>query len=288
MANLAFLGLGAMGAPMAARLADAGHAVTVWNRTRSRAEAIAGAARVAESPADAAAGAEAAITMLATPDAVRDVVLGPDGVGSAIAPGAPLIDMSTIGPDHVAELASAVPDGVEVIDVPVLGGVSDAVEGSLTLYFGASEAAFARWKDVLGPMGRPIHVGPPGAGQALKLVANSTLAGLMSLAGEALALADALGLDEEVALAALLDSPIGPAMRRKLDKIESNRYAPSFSLSLMRKDVGLVGDAAGRRDVALPVIAAATRWIERADDDGLGDLDYSAVVAAIRGREATG
>src|SRR3954454_4537633 len=185
MANLAFLGLGAMGAPMAARLAGAGHAVTVWSRTRSRAEAVEGAARVAASPAEAAAGAEAAITMLATPEAVREVTLGSGGLAGALVPGAPLIDMSTIGPDHAAALAAELPAGVELLDVPVLGGVKDATEGTLRLYFGATDEAFARWSDVLAPLGKPVHVGPPGAGQALKLVANSTLAGLMSLIGEA-------------------------------------------------------------------------------------------------------
>ncbi len=110
----------------------------------------------------------------------------------------------------------------------------------------------------------------------------------MSLVGEALALADAFGLDEDVVVAALLESPIGPALQRKLDKIESGRFAPSFTLALMRKDVTLVADAASRRKVTLRVIDAARQWIEQADDHGLGGLDYSSVVAEVRGREATG
>lgn len=288
MTKLAFLGLGAMGAPMAARLIDAGHEVTVWNRTRARAEAVEGAARVADSPADAAEGVEAAITMVATPDAVREVLLGDDGLAAALAPGTTAIDMSTIGPDHVTALAAEMPDGVDLIDVPVMGGVKDAVGGTLTLYFGASEAAFARWSEVLAPLGRPLHLGPVGAGQAMKLVGNSTLAGLMSLSGEALALGDAFGLAQEQVVAALLDSPIGPALKRKLDKIEADRYEASFKLALMRKDMGLVMDAAERRDREVPVVGAAAGWMRRAQDDGLGDLDYSAVVAEIRGRAATG
>lgn len=288
MTKLAFLGLGAMGAPMAARLIDAGHEVTVWNRTRARAEAVEGAARVADSPADAAEGVEAAITMVATPDAVREVLLGDDGLAAALAPGTTAIDMSTIGPDHVTALAAEMPEGVDLIDVPVMGGVKDAVGGTLTLYFGASEDAFARWSEVLAPLGRPLHLGPVGAGQAMKLVGNSTLAGLMSLSGEALALGDAFGLAQEQVVAALLDSPIGPALKRKLDKIEADRYEASFKLALMRKDMGLVMDAAERRDREVPVVGAAAGWMRRAQDDGLGDLDYSAVVAEIRGRAATG
>jgi 3-hydroxyisobutyrate dehydrogenase-like beta-hydroxyacid dehydrogenase len=274
-----------MGAPMAARLIAAGHAVTVWNRTRARAEAVDGVARVAGSPADAAAGADAAITMLATPDVVREVLLGPDGVAAALEPGATVIDMSTIGPDHAAALAGDMPDGVAFIDVPVMGGVKDAVGGTLTLYFGADEAAFGRWSEVLAPLGRAVRLGPVGSGQAMKLVANSTLAGLMSLTGEALALGDRLGLDEAQVLAALLDSPIGPAVRRKLDKIETDRYTASFRLALMRKDMGLVTEAAARRQATIPLLEAAAGWMAKAEDDGLGDLDYSAVVAEIRGRE---
>jgi 3-hydroxyisobutyrate dehydrogenase/2-hydroxy-3-oxopropionate reductase len=279
MASLAFLGLGAMGAPMAARLIGAGHAVTVWNRTRARADAIDGAARIADSPADAARDAEAVVTMLATPEAVSEVLFGPDGVTAGIAADTTLIEMSTIGPDNVAALRDRAPEGVEVLDVPVLGGVSDAAGGTLTLYFGAGDASFARWRDVLAP--------PPGAGAAMKLVANSTLAGLMSLIGEALALADGFGLDDDVTLSALLDSPIGPALKRKLDKIESGRYVASFTLSLMRKDMGLVTEAARRRDVELRAVAGAARWFDDAEQDGLGGCDYSAAIARIRRRDAS-
>jgi 3-hydroxyisobutyrate dehydrogenase-like beta-hydroxyacid dehydrogenase len=287
MTKLAFLGLGAMGAPMAARLIGAGHAVTVWNRTRARAEAVQGAARIAESPADAARGVEAVITMLATPEAVTEVMFGPDGVAGAIAPGNTLIEMSTIGPDHLAEIGSRLSQDVELIDVPVLGSVANAVDGSLKLFLGGSEQAFARWRDVLSPIGTPVHLGPTGAGAAMKLVANSTLAGLMSLTGEALALADGFDLDQERVISALLDSPIGPAMERKLEKIENDRYEPSFKLSLMLKDLRLVMEAARRREVDLRLVDGATRWIEQAQRRGLAGCDYSAVVAQIRGRDAT-
>jgi 3-hydroxyisobutyrate dehydrogenase-like beta-hydroxyacid dehydrogenase len=287
MAKLAFLGLGAMGAPMAARLIDAGHTVTVWNRTRSRAEALEGAARIAESPADATRGVEAAITMLATPDALSEVLFGRDGFTAGIARKTALIEMSTIGPDHLAEIGGRLPEGIELIDVPVLGSVSNAVDGSLKLFLGGTEEAFGRWRDVLAPIGTPVHVGPTGAGAAMKLVANSTLAGLVSLAGEALALADGFDLEQERVLSVLLDSPIGPALERKLDKIENDHYDASFKLSLMLKDMRLVIDAARRREVELRVVEGATGWIEQAEQHGLGACDYSAVVAEIRRRKAT-
>jgi len=102
--------------------------------------------------------------------------------------------MSTVGPDHMLEVAGRLPEGVELVDAPVLGGVANAVDGTLQIFVGGSEASFARCRDLLAPMGTPIHLGPTGAGAAMKLVANSTLAGLMSLVGEALALADGFGL----------------------------------------------------------------------------------------------
>jgi 3-hydroxyisobutyrate dehydrogenase-like beta-hydroxyacid dehydrogenase len=288
MAKFGFLGLGAMGAPMVTRLIQAGHQVTVWNRTRSRAETFQGRAAIADTPAAAARGVEAVITMLATPAALSEVLFGDHGVSAGMQPGTTLIDMSTVGPDHVLQVAASLPDGVGFVDAPVLGSVANAVDGSLQIFVGASQASFDRCRELLAPMGTPIHLGPTGAGAAMKLVANSTLAGLMSLIGEALALADGFDLDQQRVIPALLDSPIGPALSRKLDKIQSDDYVPSFKLSLMRKDLGLVLDAAQRRGVKLTLVQDAARWIEQAEELGLGGYDYSAVVAQIRGRAVTG
>lgn len=284
MTRLAFLGLGAMGAPMAARLIEAGHEVAVWNRSRGKAEPFAGRARIADTPADAVRDAEGSITMVTAQAALEDVLFGPDGVGGAVGAGATVIDMSTIGPDAVAAVAARMPEGVELIDAPVLGSVSNAADGSLKVFVGASEASFSRWRDVLAAFGTPMHLGPQGSGAAMKLVANSTLSGMMSLVGEALALADALGLERQRSVPVLLGSRIGPALEAKLDKIESGVYDPSFRLSLMLKDARLILDAAERRGVDLRVARAAEYWYEQADAGGLGDLDYSAVVAEITGR----
>lgn len=130
MAKLAFCGLGQMGAPMAARLVDAGHDVTVWNRTPARAEPLRErGARVAATPAGAARGAEAAITMLADPAALEAVVLGPDGLAQGLGPGSALIEMSTVGPTAIRQLAERLPEGVDLIDAPVRGSVDAATGG---------------------------------------------------------------------------------------------------------------------------------------------------------------
>lgn len=289
MATLAFCGLGQMGAPMARRLLETGHELLVWNRTEERTRPLVEAgARAAGTPADAAAGADAAITMLTDPGAVREVVLGAGGLAEGLGEGAALIEMSTIGPDAVREIAEGLPDGVEMIDAPVLGTVPHAEEGTLQLFVGGPAPLVERWAPLLEAMGTPRHLGDLGAGAAMKLVVNSTLGALMTALGEALALADALGIEEDEALDVLEGSSIGTTARSKRERIVAGRYPPNFKLSLAAKDLELVREAAVRLEVDLPLAEAALARLEAARDAGLGDLDYSAVVPHIRGRPATG
>jgi 3-hydroxyisobutyrate dehydrogenase-like beta-hydroxyacid dehydrogenase len=287
MAKIAFCGLGLMGGAMAARLVQAGHAVTVWNRTPGKAQALEerGAAR-AETPAEAVSGAEAAITMLADPDALEAVVFADHGLAEGMADGSTLIDMSTVGPDAVRHLRERLHRGITLIDAPVLGSAPQAESGELQVFAGGPAEEVDRWRPVLEALGTVLHVGPLGAGAAMKLVTNSTLGALMTALGEALALADALGLDERMVLDVLARSPIGVTVNRKREAIESGAYPPSFKLSLARKDLALVAQAAKGLD--LRVAPASGSWLEAADAARLGELDYSAVVAHIRGRPATG
>jgi 3-hydroxyisobutyrate dehydrogenase/2-hydroxy-3-oxopropionate reductase len=280
--TIAFCGLGRMGAPMAARLLDAGHELRVWNRTPGKAGALLDAGAIeAASPAEAAAGAEVVLTMLADPAAVEAVVLGAE-----LSAGTTLVEMSTIGPDALRSLAARLPEGVGVLDAPVLGSVPQATEGTLKIFVGGDAELFDRRRPVLEAMGTPRHLGPLGAGAAMKLVANSTLGALMTGLAEALALADGLGLEESDVLDILSDSAIGVTTKGKRPLIESGVYTPNFSLGLAAKDLRLVTEAAQAAGVELRVAAAAQSWLERADEHGLGDLDYSAVIADVRGRPA--
>jgi 3-hydroxyisobutyrate dehydrogenase len=293
MTRIAFLGLGQMGGPMAARLLDAGHELTVWNRTPEKAQPLVEkGARLAATPRDAADGVEAVVTMLSTPEVLREVLFGPDGVAEGLPPGSTLIEMSTVGPEVVREIAGKLtgeklPPGVDLVDTPVLGSVPQATDGSLKVFVGGSEEAFRRWEPVLGAFGTPIHLGPQGAGAAMKLVANSTLGALMSGLGEALSLAEGLGLDRETVLDVLADSPIGVTVRSKRELIESGVYPPRFKLALAAKDLRLVTEAARAAGRDLRVADAARSWLEDADRADLGDLDYSAVTAHIRGAPAS-
>ncbi len=290
MPTLAFCGLGRMGGPMARRLLGPGDEVVVWNRTPDKARhLVERGARQAASPAEAASGADAVFTMVSTPDALETVVFGTgnsgDGLAAGLKTGATLVEMSTVGPDVVRAVAQRLPRGVSLLDAPVLGSIPQAEEGSLKVFVGGPDDLFERWRPVLERFGKPVHLGPLGTGAAMKLVANSTLGALMSALAEALALADALGLDEGLVLDALSDSPIGRTAKSKRERIQTREYVPNFTLSLAAKDMRLVAEAAEKGGVDARLAAAACAHFESADAAGLGELDYSAVIAHVRGQE---
>jgi 3-hydroxyisobutyrate dehydrogenase-like beta-hydroxyacid dehydrogenase len=222
--------------------------------------------------------------MLATPDAVRSVVTGDDGVVTAMHAGATLIEMSTVGPDVVHEIAKGLPAGVTMLDAPVLGSIPQATNGELKVLTGGDAEVVGRWKDLLGTFGPVSHIGALGHGAGVKLVVNSTLGAVMTALGEALSLAQGLGLDQSKVLDVLVQSPIAVTTKRKRSNIESGSYEPNFRLGLAAKDMGLVTQAAERLGVELKVAEAARAWFQRADAAGLSDLDYSAVIAEIIGK----
>lgn len=276
MTRVAFLGLGRMGAPMANRLVDAGHDVVVWNRTKDK---CAGFEHVGSSPADTVSGADVAITILSDPDAVRDVVFT-SGLAKSLRPDAVFIDMSTIG----VRAAMRIHETVEraTLDAPVGGGVSQAASGELTVLAGGDERALARSRDVLEVFGDVIHCGPASSGQAMKLVFNAVLAVTVSGVGEAVALGERLGLDTTTVLEVLGRGGAAPIVARKGPMIASADYTASFALSLMRKDAGLVREAARDAGAWAPVAGLVAELLERAERDGLGDGDYSGITELFR------
>ena len=282
MTEIAFLGLGQMGGPMASRLLDAGHDLVLWNRTRDKAEALARrGGRVASTPAAAAADVEVVITMLADPDALEQVLFGPGGVSEGLRRGSLFIDMSTVGPDAIGSAAARLPDGVEVVDAPVRGSVPQATEGTLGILVGAADGAFERARPLLEVLGSVHHVGEPGSGAAAKLVVNSALGAVITAFGEALAIGRSLGLDRGTLLDVLAASAVGAVAEGKRSNVETSSYAPRFKLGLALKDLRLVTDAADRTGVELKVAPACRAWFEEATRAGSGDLDYAAVVETI-------
>ncbi|MEA2417656.1 MAG: hypothetical protein QOI58_4313 [Thermoanaerobaculia bacterium] len=285
MAKIGFLGLGEMGTPMATRLLRAGHDLTVWNRSTEKTVALANeGAAVAPSPAYAAAGRDFVITMLATPDALEQVLFGSDGVAAGLSAGQLLIDMSTVGPDEVRSAATRLPKGTSLIDAPVRGSVPQALSGRLEVFVGASDEEYDRARPVLEILGTVHHVGGPGSGAAMKLVANLVLGAVIVTLGEALALGDALDLRPGLVLDALADSPIGPIVKGKRANVESGDFTPSFKLRHAAKDLRLVTEAATAWRRQLKQAVANRAWLDEAAEHGAADLDFSSVVATIRGQ----
>jgi 3-hydroxyisobutyrate dehydrogenase-like beta-hydroxyacid dehydrogenase len=284
ISKIAFLGLGQMGTPMAARLLQAGHRVTVWDRTPERATLLVERGAVATaSPAEAAAGVDVAITMLATPDALEEVVFGDEGLAFGLGLGQIFIDMSTVGPRTVGEVRARVPYGVSMVDAPVRGSVPQATAGSLAIFVGATVDDFERVRPILESLGGVRHVGGPGSGAAMKLVVNATLGASIVAFGEALALAKSLRLDRGPVLDVLAESSIGPAVAAKRAMVEANCYPPSFKLRHAAKDMRLVVEAGEARGLDLREASAARAWLDESAEQGAADLDYAAVVATILG-----
>jgi 3-hydroxyisobutyrate dehydrogenase-like beta-hydroxyacid dehydrogenase len=282
MSKIAFLGLGLMGTQMATRLLEAGNDLVVWDRTEERTRPLVDlGALAAASPAQAAAGVDVAITMVANPEALEEVLFGVHGLAGALGAGQVLIDMSTVGPDEIRSAGERMPHGVTLVDAPVRGSVPEATEGKLAIFVGATDDMFDRVGQLLGPLGTVHHVGGPGAGAAMKVVVNSTLGAAIVALGEALSLGDAFGLDRTSVLDVLADSPIGPTVRAKRANIESGSYPPNFKLGLALKDLHLVTEAAAEAGRELKVAPASQAWLEEAARAGASDLDFSAVVATI-------
>ncbi|MFY9550188.1 MAG: NAD(P)-dependent oxidoreductase, partial [Thermoanaerobaculia bacterium] len=248
MSKIGFLGLGEMGTPMAGRLLRAGHDLTIWNRSPEKTVPLAreGAA-VASSPAKAAAGADFVITMLATPDALEQVLFGTEGLAPALSAAQILIDMSTVGPDEVRSAAARLPKGASLVDAPVRGSVPQATSGRLDIFVGATDENYERVRPILEALGSVRHTGGPGSGAAMKLVANLALGAAIVTLGEALSLGESLELGREVLLDALAASPIGPIVAAKRANVESGDFAPSFKLRHAEKDLRLVTEAAAAR-----------------------------------------
>lgn len=251
---IAFLGLGGMGAPMATRLLENDHPLTVWNRHPERAEPFRRrGARIAATPEDAVREADVVITMLADAPAVRSVAHAIRGV---LRPTATLVDMSTCGPAFAHELAGMVP---RLVDAPVMGSVDRAAEGTLTVLAGGD---LADVRSVLETFGHVVACGPVGSGAALKIALIApTVAGLL-LAGDALRLGHHLGLPEQLMRDALANSPLAPLLAR------ADSSSAVFPVRLAAKDLALAATAQlPMLDAALDILTEALR--SSAADSGL-------------------
>ena len=282
---MAVVGLGAMGGRVARRWLDAGHELHVWNRSPDKARPLVeDGATAAGSPAEAAAGADYVVTMIADPAALAEVTEGPGGVSAGARDRAIVVEMSTVGPAAIARLRAALRPEVDLVDAPVLGSLSEVEDGTLRIFVGGTTDAYERVAPLLSELGSPLHAGDLGSGAAAKLVANSTLFGTLGVLGEAIALADALGLDRTTTFEVLSGTPVALQAERRRDALESGDFPRRFALELALKDADLVAAAATSAGADLRLADAARSWLAEAEAAGLGDADYSRVLEHIAGR----
>jgi 3-hydroxyisobutyrate dehydrogenase len=286
--NVGFIGLGVMGASMAHRLLQAGHRVTVYNRTAGRCQPlVAAGARAAQTPRDAAAGNAVVISVVTDSPDVEQVLLGPEGAVLGAAPGTLFIDMSTIAPEAARTIGQTLAArGHRFLDAPVTGGDVGAREGTLSILVGGDAGALEEARGLLSAMGKRItHCGGPGAGQTVK-ACNQILCA-MNLVGvvEALHLARLGGLDQKVVLEALAPGAGGSWAFEKLGpRIASGDFAPGFMVKLIQKDLRIVQELA--RSVALPLegTALAQRLFADNEAHGEGDLGTQAMYKVLARR----
>ncbi|MBA2668683.1 MAG: NAD(P)-dependent oxidoreductase [Trueperaceae bacterium] len=288
--HIGFIGLGTMGAPMAGRLLDAGHDVTVHNRTREREEplAVRGAARAA-TPRDAATGVDVLITMVSdTPD-VEDVLFGNAGAAEGLGTGAIVVDMSTISPAATRAFAERLERrSVILLDAPVSGGSEGAREGTLSIMVGGDAAAHERLTPLFEVLGTTVtYVGGTGSGQVAKAMNQVIIAGTYAAVAEGVALALASGIDVEAAHRAVSGGAAGSwVLTHRARNMIRNEYPLGFRVRLHRKDLGIALQSAREAGVPLPVAAYVEQLETGLVARGHGDEDVSAIARAVR--EAAG
>lgn len=285
MTTVGFIGLGAMGGPMAANLVRAGFDVVGHNRSRLKVDRLVErGGRPAVDVADAAGQADVVITMLPDSPDVERVALDDDGVLAHVPQGALYIDCSTIRPDTSRAVAEAAEDrGVRVLDAPVSGGEAGAVEGSLSIMAGGDAADVEAARDVLDVVGGTVvHVGPHGAGQTVKAANQLIVAGTIELVAEAIVFLEAYGVDTESAVQVLAG---GLAGNRILDKkapgMLAREFTPGFRAELHHKDLGIVTAAAREAGVTAPLGALAAQLMAALNAQGDGALDHSALLKLV-------
>jgi 2-hydroxy-3-oxopropionate reductase len=283
--TIAFIGLGIMGAPMAAHLVDAGYDVVGHNLSRLAVDVLVErGGRAATDTADAVREADVVITMVPDSPDVEDLVFAEDGILANAKPGTLHIDCSTIRPDVSRRIAEAeVERGIRPVDAPVSGGEAGAVEAVLSIMVGGDTADVEAARPILDVVGKTVvHVGPAGAGQTVKAANQLIVAGNIQLVAEALVFLEAHGVDTESALAVLGGGLAGSAvLDRKGATMRARTFAPGFRIDLHHKDLGIVTAAAREAGVAIPLGAHVAQLVGSLRAQGHGGLDHSALLMQV-------
>jgi 3-hydroxyisobutyrate dehydrogenase-like beta-hydroxyacid dehydrogenase len=280
--QIGLIGLGLMGRPMGMNLLKAGYPLTVWNRTRSRAEElVAAGAKLAGSPQEVAAASDFLLTMVSDPPALEEVLWGSHGAMQGLERGSIYMDSSTVSPGLARKIAAACAErGARFLDAPVTGGDWGAKKGELVFMIGGDAETLKEVEPILGLMGKKwFHLGPHGSGQTIKLAMNMILALQVDALAEALALTTRSGIAGEKLVEVMQSSMArSGVLDVKAPNLLKGEFVPSFPLRLMHKDLGLALDLANQLGVALPATAAARETYNYVKGAAKEDLDYSAVM----------
>lgn len=284
--KVAFIGMGTMGAPMALNILKGGHQVTVHNRTREKEKPVADAgASQAESPKEAAAGADIIITCVSdTPD-VETVILGEEGVIFGASSGSMIVDMSTISPTATRDIAETLlKNDIKMIDAPVSGGSEGAQNGTLAIMIGGEAADVRRAMPVLEAMGKTItHVGPIGAGQITKAINQIIIAGTYLSVAEGMVLGMKAGLDMQKVIQAIAGGAAGSwVLSNRAVNMINNVYPLGFRVRLHHKDIRIALEAAKELGVTMPAASLVDQIENGLIGRGYGDEDMSAIGRIIR------
>ena len=287
--KLGFIGLGVMGAPMARHLAQAGHDVTVYNRTRSKADAwvAANGGRAAPTPRAAAEGAEIVFSCVGNDDDVRQVTTGADGAFGAMQRGAVFVDHTTASAAVAVELERAAGErGLAFLDAPVSGGQSGAEQGILTVMVGGDPAAFERAQPVIAHFARAVMLmGPPGSGQKTKMVNQICVAGVVEGLAEGLAFALRAGLDAKRVVSVISKGAATSwQMENRGETMIDGKFDFGFAVDLMRKDLRIAMEEARANGAELPATALIDQFYAKLQQQGHGRLDTSSLMKLLSDR----
>ena len=285
MTNIAFIGLGIMGSPMAVHLAKAGHQVAGYNRTPEKAAPLVEAGgRAAESIADAVRDAEVVCVMVPDSPDVTDVLAGEGGVFDNAKPGTLVIDFSSIRPDVTTQLAEqAAAKDMRLVDAPVSGGEAGAKNAALSIMVGGEADDFEAAKPFLDTVGKTVvHVGPSGAGQTVKAANQLIVAANIEALAEAVVFLEAYGVDTEAALEVLGGGLAGSkVLDQKKQNMLDRSFDPGFRIALHHKDLGIVTAAAREAGVVVPLGGLVAQLMASALANGDGGLDHSGLLRGV-------
>lgn len=280
--TVAFIGMGLMGSRMAKNVLKAGHALRVYNRTTAKSEELQKlGATITASPREAAQGADAVITMVADPPALRTVLAGVEGAFAGCRQGTMVIDMSTVDPEtSLGMAAEAQARGLRYLEAPVTGGLGAAEQGTLLIMAGGRMEDFQAAKPLLETMGKKVlRVGQMGSGAAMKLTTNMVASSISAAMAEALVFAAKAGLEPFLVAEVLADR--SPLIARWAPRVLAGEFSPFFPLRLAHKDVHLALATARGLGVPLFTLAAVGQLQTAALAKGLGDLDQTATIQVL-------